>query len=554
MNLRILLVSNQIRGIDGTGGLGDVPVGLSKVLRKREDIDIRLMMPGFEDPISGDDPTLTARFKSTNCVLSNLAVPYGTETKKVDVFQIDLPQHSSAPNIICYLLRCSDVFGTPNKNTAEKAVFFSRAIIEFLRACDSFRVDLVHCNDWHTGLVPVYLKTLYRNDQYLGRVATLFTIHNAGGDEYQGGFPREDAPTPSAEEILHLANLDRSLLEAGKTQSLHHNGKFNFSKGGFGFADLLSTVSRRYRQELLTSAFSGGLEGLFKERASAFSGIVNGIDTEEWNPRTDEFLNEYTYSLSQPLKTIQQRKRNIRQDLLKTWTVNNSGHAMHGEKPYEKIDPDKLLIGVVTRIDFQKAPLLLDAIRMITDDTSQRWTRIQIALLGNANDHYSRTNYEQPLLDIARAHPDKLVFFNGFDIPLSHILYAASEVFLVPSNFEPCGLTQLVAMRYGTTPIVRGVGGLVDTVINNDESPPHANGFMFKEQVSETQMVDHSEALRLFVDTLEHALNVYDDQARWAVLVRNGMSRDCSWDVPSLQYMKLYHEAVRRCVEATYFI
>jgi glycogen synthase len=295
------------------------------------------------------------------------------------------------------------VFGNADKNTAKKAVFFSRTIIEFLRACDSFRVDLVHCNDWHTGLVPVYLKTLYRNDQYLGRVATLFTTHNAGGDEYQGGFPRQDAPTPSAEEILSLANLDPSLLEAGKTQSLHHNGKINFSKGGFGFADLLNTVSRQYRKELLTPAFAGGLEGLFKERASAFSGIVNGIDTEEWDPETDEFLKGRTYSLPQSLETIRQRKRDIRRDLLKTWIVENRRHAKYGEKPYEKIDPNKLLIGVVTRIDSQKIPLLLDAIRMITEDTSQRWSRIQIAILGNANDDYSRTHYEQPLLDIAAA-------------------------------------------------------------------------------------------------------------------------------------------------------
>jgi starch synthase len=315
----------------------------------------------------------------------------------------------------------------------------------------------------------------------------------------------------------------------------------------------LNTVSRQYRKELLTPAFAGGLEGLFKERASAFSGIVNGIDTEEWDPETDEFLKGRTYSLPQSLETIRQRKRDIRRDLLKTWIVENRRHAKYGEKPYEKIDPNKLLIGVVTRIDSQKIPLLLDAIRMITEDTSQRWSRIQIAILGNANDDYSRTHYEQPLLDIARAHPDKFMFFDGFDIPLSHVLYSASEIFLVPSKFEPCGLTQLVAMRYGTIPIVRGVGGLVDTVIDNDESPPHANGFMFKEQVSETQMVNHSEAVRLFLETLERALNVYDDQARWAALVSNAMKRDSSWDVPSFQYMKLYHDAVRRCVEATYF-
>ena len=195
----------------------------------------------------------------------------------------------------------------------------------------------------------------------------------------------------------------------------------------------------------------------------------------------------------------------------------------------------------------------MEAIRRITTDTSPGWNRVQIAVLGNANDDYSRTAYEQPLLDIAQAHPDKLLFFKGFDIPLSHIIYAASEIFLVPSVFEPCGLTQLVAMRYGSVPIVRGVGGLVDTVIDNDENPQHADGFTFKEIVSDTQMFDNKEAIRLFVDTLQRALNLYDDQVRWTDLVRNGMKRDSSWEVPSFQYMKLYHDAVRRCVEATYF-
>ena len=252
MNIKVLLASIQIRGIDGTGGLGDVPVGLSKVLMSRGDVDIRLVMPGFSE-ISGSG--LFDRFDAKHLVLQRLAVPFKDERKLVDVYRIKLPQVQTqatpSPDVPCYLLRCPEVFDAPSERGKDSpiiAVFFARAIVEFLRAYRDFRVDLIHCNDWHTGLIPVYLKTLYGADPCLGRVASLYTTHNAEGG-FQGSFDEADF-------LLAAACLHRDDVFADReTLSLNKSGKFNFCKGGFAFADLINAVSKQYHKELLTPTF-----------------------------------------------------------------------------------------------------------------------------------------------------------------------------------------------------------------------------------------------------------------------------------------------------------
>jgi starch synthase len=542
MNINVMLVSNQVRGVDGAGGLGDVPVGLGKTLRARGDVDVRVIMPGFEE-ISGKD--LENRFEESNLVLAGMRVPLGDTHQTIDVYQITVP----GSTIPCYLLRCPEVFNARdphtsklNKDTADKAILFSRSVVEFLAAYESFRVDLLHCNDWNAGLIPVYLKTLYRADHYLGRIATIFTTHNAGGDAFQGGF-RE------AEALLRLAGLTSAgVFEGGAQRSLHHNDKFNFSKGGFGFTDILNTVSTQYRLELLTPAFAGGLEGLFQARATSFTGIVNGIDTEEWNPAIDAVLGSHVFKAGDSLEVIQARKRSIR-SALRQWTVPTGGRSPHtraGERPFEHLQDDSVLIGVVSRIDYQKCPILVRVIRDIC-----ALPNVQVAMLGNANPNdplgqeYERTFRE--------AQSGSLSFFDGFDIPLSHLIYAASEIFLVPSVFEPCGLTQLVAMRYGSIPIVRSVGGLVDTVIDEADASrwTMANGFHFKEEVPVSNMVDEEAAGPHLVSAVQRALNVHATR-RWRDLVKNAMARDSSWTVPGAQYVKLYHEAISRCVSESF--
>lgn len=547
MRLNVLVISNQIRGVDGTGGLGDVPVGLAKALLARGDIDIRLAMPGYAEIT---ERTLENRFAPENLVLDGILVPFGSDLVPVDVFRIYLP--NSEPRVTVYLFRSARVFDARdpktnrvNKNTPDKAILFSRTVVEFLRAYEPFRVDVIHCNDWHTGLVPTYLSTIYREDLYLGRVATLFTTHNAGGDAYQGGFPEDG-------RLLALAGLSaHQVFQPGITKSLFHNDKFNFSKGGFGYADIFNTVSRQYRQELLTPAFAGGLEGLFKERATDFCGVVNGIDTAEWNPSSDKAFEKFAFSAKDPVEEILAKKRKVRA-LLRNWVVTDEKHPRKGQKPYSLLNDQSILVGVVTRIDYQKMPILLQALGRICETEG-----VQIALLGSADRNDRRgMDYENDLRSKAKASPEKLLFFDGFDIPLSHLIYAASEIFLVPSTFEPCGLTQLVAMRYASVPVVRSTGGLVDTVIDEADSSraSSATGFRFKEKVSGSDMMDETLGAEMLVARFNEAVKVYrQDRSRWKELVRNGLARDSSWVVPGAQYVKLYHEAIRRSMQRAFF-
>ena len=214
---------------------------------------------------------------------------------------------------------------------------------------------MIHCNDWNTGLIPVYRDTHYQGDHYFGRTACVFTTHNAGGDAFQGGFSDPHG-------LLQLAGLTAAnVFTIGATKSLHHYNKFNFSKGGLGFADIINTVSLKYRRELMTRAFSGGLEGLFQQRANDFAGVLNGIDTIEWSPSSDTHLQDRAFSATDPVSTIQAAKRSVR-DLLRQWVVpagTKSTRLRSGDSPFALLRGDTRLIGVVSRIDSQKMPLLL---------------------------------------------------------------------------------------------------------------------------------------------------------------------------------------------------
>jgi starch synthase len=528
MKLNVLLVTNQIRGIDGTGGLGDVPVGLANSLNQRDDVEVRLIMPGFSE-IS--NPDLEMRFTDTE-VLEALPVPLGSRLCHVDLHEIRHPQYE---RLRCYLIRAPEVFdvkskkGKIDKNTPDKAILLCRAVVEILRSLADFRVDLVHCNDWHTGLIPVYLKTIYGNDPYLGRIAVHYTSHNSEPG-YQGDFSDVDP-------LLDLARLERDLFRQEVTTSLEHHGNFNFSKAGLGFASLFNTVSAQYRRELLTDSFGGGLSGLFHERKQEFFGILNGLDTEEWNPERDPHLLGASYGPNDSYQDIKKAKRKIRTHL-KKWKAG-------GIAPFQNLNDESFLMGVVSRIDYQKMPILGRALGDLL-----RIPGVQIAVLGSAgSEDATGQGYVKQLKK--KAAGKKLLFFEGFDIPLSHLVYAAADAFLVPSVFEPCGLTQMVAMQYGTVPIVREVGGLLDTVID-EQSPAHrheATGFSFKETGPYTPdpRADIDAAASALVASVKRAKAVYDeDQPRWGELVSNGMKHDWSWDVPSVQYLKLYNEAVRR--------
>jgi starch synthase len=381
--------------------------------------------------------------------------------------------------------------------------------------------------------------------------------------------------------LLALAGLQAfDVFRGGKTRSLYHRDQFNFTKGAFGFADLLNTVSITYRSELLTPAFAGGLEGQLLERSGDFAGVINGIDVEEWNPANDRHLDSVSFSSSDAPDIVRIKKRQSRSKL-RAWRA--AGRAKEGdvaETPFANLRDDSILLGVVSRIDWQKAPILLGRIQDLSSDRALpsmaeeiEWRRanavinpleelvatspdVQVVVLGNANDPYG-SRFVGLIQDLQSRRPQSVMLFNGFDIPLSHLVFAASEIFLQPSRYEPAGLTQLVAMRYGCVPVARSVGGLCDTVIDERDprSRSEANGFRFREElVDRNQMVNEVTAPAAFVAAVKRALRVIrEDPQRWNQLVASGMRRDSSWNIPARQYVRLYHEALQRNLHRTFF-
>lgn len=531
MKLRVLIVSNQVRGIDGTGGLGDVAAALAKALAATEDIDVRILMPGYKI-VSGIG--VENRFDAV--IARDIPIPFGDQLRRAHVCQYLLAAlNPDDPRIPCYLL-CMDTFDRAS-DSPEQGILLSRGTIEFLRAFENFRPDVIHCNDWHTGLIPVYLNTLYRSDPYLGRIATLYTTHNVGYF-YQGAFP-DDTFTKPAETLLFQAGFDKSLFQPLQTRSLEHQNRFNFTKGGLGFADLINTVSIAYSHEIRTPAFGGGFDHLFQERSRDLCGIVNGIDTGEWNPENDPIIAPYHFAKSDPVEVIIKQKKMIRK-LLRGWGKGSL-------KPFAGIKDTTLLMAFIGRITDQKAAILIPALKKLCE-----WNHIQIAVLGSDHPQDPKgRQYAAEIRNLSGTNKPGLFFFRGFEAGLSHLIYAAADLFLMPSVYEPCGLAQMISMRYGTLPLVRFVGGLADTV-TDEQAGAKGNGFGFKETVADSfAMADIPQAAELFYATVSRAMLLFKNAPqRWCELIRNAMATDVSWAIPASQYLKIYDAAVRARVHS----
>lgn len=534
MKLRVLIVSSQVRGIDGTGGLGDVAAALAKALAADRDTDVRIFMPGYRT-VSGVG--IENRFDAV--VAAHIPIPFGDRVRPAHVCQYFLPKLAPHdPQVPCYLL-CMDAYDKA-VDSPEQAILLGRGAIEFLKIVARFRPDIIHCNDWHTGLIPVYLNTLYRSDPYLGRIATLYTTHNTGYF-YQGAFP-DDTFTIPPDALLFQAGFDRSLFQPLQTRSLEHQQRFNFTKGGLGFADLINTVSITYAREIQTPAFGGGLNRLFQERSADLCGIVNGIDTAEWNPENDPLIAPYYFSKSDPVDTVLKHKRLIRR-LLKSW-------KKRGRKPFSGITDASFLAAFIGRITDQKAAVLMPALERLCG-----LDHMQIAVLGSAHpqDPTGR-QYAAEISSLSQTYPDSLFFYEGFETGLSHLIYAAADLLLMPSVYEPCGLAQLIGMRYGALPLVRSVGGLADTVMDEGVGAA-ANGFSFKEPVPDgLSMADIPSAAEQLDATVRRACALYKNAPRrWRELVSNAMAKDVAWDIPANQYVKIYCAAVRARIRSHFF-
>ncbi|MFH1888656.1 MAG: glycogen synthase GlgA [Candidatus Omnitrophota bacterium] len=369
-----------------------------------------------------------------------------------------------------------------HKDNLDRFSYYSRRTLELLKEI-GFKADIIHCHDWQSALIPVYLKTIYKDDIFYKDTRCLFTIHNIG---YQGIFPKEE---------FSKLGLDWKFFNM---EMLEYYGKINLLKAGIVFADLINTVSPTYSKEIQTKEFGYGMEGILTKRKSDLFGILNGLDYSIWNPKSDKFIAK-NYSLE---KT--QDKGENKEDLQGICKL-----------PVKKNIP---LFGIVSRLAEQKGfDILAAAIEKICN------MELQLVILGTGE-----LKYHTILESIVKKYPKIISLHLKFDDSLAHKIYAGSDIFLMPSKYEPCGLGQLISMSYGTIPLVFKTGGLADTVTA-------ADGFVFDKYKKEG-----------LINMVDKAVKAFKDKKKWAGLIRNAMQNNFSWKESAKKYIKLYEKARSR--------
>ncbi len=481
--MKILFAASEAAPFARTGGLGDVAGALPQAL-SRLGHDVRLIMPLYR--------AVDVTRHRLREAASGLDVPASVGSEKVDILEGHLPGGTRV-----YFVRHELSFdrdglyqapsGDDYPDNAERFALFCRATLEACRAL-SFRPEVLHAHDWQTALLPVYLKTILHDDPFFGAAATVFTIHNLG---YQGLFPSDTLPR------LGLP------LNLFTPTGLEFFGKVNLLKGGLGFADLLTTVSRRYSQEIQTSEQGFGLDGVLSDRKSDLFGILNGIDPDEWNPAIDPHIAaHYTAAdLSGKVRCKQDLQQRLRLP----------------------VRADVPLLGVISRLAEQKG---LDLLRDIQETLMA--LDLQLVLLGSGE-----KALEAAFLEAAAKHPSKVGVRIGFDTPLSHQIEAGADLFLMPSRYEPCGLNQMYSLAYGTIPVVRATGGLDDTIVQFDPETGRGNGFKFEEA-----------SAAAFFQAIRQALELFPDKAQWGRLVGNAMAADFTWQRSAREYEQVYRRAL----------
>ncbi|GAB4141069.1 MAG: glycogen/starch synthase [Planctomycetota bacterium] len=477
--LRICLVASEIAPFAKTGGLADVVAGLGRFLHGQGH-DVRLFLPLYgpvRDSGAPRTPLAAAR---------DVDVRFGGRSIRFSIDTTPLPNSGA----LAHLVDCPELYGRPSVYTMDgdeplRFSMLSRAVLETCQRLQ-WAPDVIHCNDWHTALSPLYLKTLYRWDRLFQNTRTVLTIHNIG---YQGTFD---------------AGVVDSLDLGDQRAHLHHGdlkeGRFSFLKTGILHADKLTTVSRTYAREIQTPEAGMGLDDLLRARSQDLVGIVNGVDYQDWDPSCDPKIPHHYSARDLSGKLRMKGALLARMNL-----------------PY---DPAAPVFGVVSRLTSQKGfELFADSIPVFLQREDMR-----LCVLGaGEKDH---EDYFQWLRD---TWPRKVGIYRGFHDELAHWIEAGSDVFLMPSRFEPCGLNQMYSLRYGTPPVVRRTGGLADTVRNWDASTRTGTGFTFDDFTSQA-----------LAGTLSWVFDTWRDREGWAALIRNGMAEDFSWDRQGPHYVDLY--------------
>ena len=468
-----------------TGGLGDVVGSLAGAICALGH-DVSVFLPRYRS-IDIQQWELETAVDYFELIVGNQVEATRVFSKKlkngVKVYFIEHPD---------YFMR-DELYGTlvgDYQDNDRRFTYFQRAV---LKAAEKLKLvpDIIHCHDWQTGLVPLYLKTTEAGYAPFQKTRSIFTIHNLA---YQGNFPPDSFPATGFG------------WEFYKSDFLEFYGKFSFMKGGLVFADAVTTVSERYSREIQTQEFGCGMEGVLAARRDSVTGIINGIDPKDWDPATDPDI-----GAKYDLKNLSGKKLNK----IALQKVNGF-----------KVDPYVPLLGFVARLVDQKG---LDILIPVLEQLSQQQD-VQMVLLGTGEDQY-----HQILRDLAKKNKKWFGVHILFDPKMAKKIYAGSDMLLIPSYYEPCGLGQIIGLRYGTVPIVRATGGLADTIRNFELASQRGNGFVFEDYTSGALYA-----------TILRAVKTFKQEKLWNVLVKNAMESDFSWDASAKKYEKLYESVKRR--------
>lgn len=473
---KILIAASEAAPFVKSGGLGDVIGSLPKSIAGK-DCEVAVVIPLHE----GISPEL--RKKMT--YISNIFVPVSWRTQYCGIFKYE------EKNVTWYFIDNEYYFKRGNAlygcyDDAERFAFFSTAVLEILPVIDYYP-DILHCHDWQTALVPIFYKLKYYDRDKYESIKTIFTIHNI---EYQGVFDRE-----IVENVLGISMRE---FENG---FLEFNGAVNLMKAAIICSDKVSTVSPTYAEEIKTPEFGHGLDAILRNEAGKLSGIINGIDQKVYDPAKDKRL---FYSFSKKDISGKEKNKKELQSLVNL-----------------PCDKDIPVIGMVTRLVSHKG---LDLVSAVIDDLLQ--DNLQLIVVGTGD-----WKYEQFLRDKQWQYPFKLSVNIAFNSELAQKVYGGSDMFLMPSRSEPCGLAQMIALRYGTIPIVRETGGLRDSITPYNKFTGEGNGFSFADYNAHDML-----------QTIREACSLYTDKEAWTKLVENGMNTDFSWKKSAQKYIKLYEE------------
>lgn len=483
--LKIVHISSEVEPYSKTGGLADVASSLPRAI-KRLGHKVIIITPLYGEIIDKKKYNLKLVAKDVKVELServNMEADFwqGELEKSLPIYFIENNK---------YFGQRKTLYGSKHENA--RFFFFDLAVLRLLKTI-GFQPDLIHCHDWHTGLIPYFLNRRFNKDEFFAKTAALFTIHNLlfqfGHNWWKVKTNLRDDGYSRLPKFSHTPAVER----------------INFAKRAIINADLINAVSEQYAEEILTRDFGQDLHRILQNRKEKLFGIVNGIDYKDYNPKTDP-------------------------GLYQNYDVNSLGNKVEDKKYLQKyfnlpVNPDIPVLGMVTRIAEQKG---IDLVMNVVEDILK--LDIQFVIMGSGEKHY-----ESFFRKIQKKYPKKVGIHLEFDAQKATSVYAGSDMFLMPSRFEPCGLGQLISLRYGSVPIVREVGGLADTVTDFNPKTKKGNGFVF-----------HAYQPKFLLIAIIRAVENYKYKETWTELVKKGMQQSFSWEIPAKKYMILYRKAIKQ--------